>query len=603
MQDWERESNSNEKHNESAKESLLSGTNRFSQKPSNEYIEKVDKITKWEHFDFKPKLFFKFLLLWIIFLIFGPFSSLIFCWKKHWITFAKNANILGGKEGIVNNILWCCRWYAILITVLPVTESRYSNLSINLYLALTTDISVGILYASYFSSFRYSEIKRFMEEPGYKMGKGSILNQLHELIQTKDDSMFEPEAIAINFPEIDLNMFCFTIPAAEKDKLPPSLINKEYLRCLEFDEDIMDCITLDGIAVSKQLLDDIRESFKRLEIGFHIEKAVTRLIVSIRILYPLGLQIYQDIKEVQKDQRFNWEEFFSPKDIMALAAYFCFLVILCYFYFIYDVLLLGLGFQYKRLKLMRAITKLIEKRTKSGIHVSMLIPQNITNWVNLRILLANSYKQIQTIVQINISFMLLFLVMVMSFIIANSLGNLPFPKFLKDATFQIITATYLLLMISMTIIGMLIGTQINDYFRKHQNILQNRLDIAKNLADFHSKYEYQLRNLHEKLSESRENKFSQELAELKQFLKDDDDSSERYKRHLRRVIKVLKHSIERLEWEEIERPNKILSIKTNLNSLLTIGSTLTILGVGNLKLILEYASGRPIDNQLLHAEL
>eukprot|EP00331_Platyophrya_macrostoma_P007649 CAMPEP_0176428606 /NCGR_PEP_ID=MMETSP0127-20121128/13244_1 /TAXON_ID=938130 /ORGANISM="Platyophrya macrostoma, Strain WH" /LENGTH=396 /DNA_ID=CAMNT_0017810309 /DNA_START=2039 /DNA_END=3229 /DNA_ORIENTATION=- len=395
--------------------------------------------------------------------------------------------------------------------------------------------------------------------------------------------------MAIDFPEIDFKMFYFAIHSSEVDKLPPELAGTTQEPRPEFFEHIRDCVLIDGVAVTKQIFKQLKSNIKKFEGGFHIEKIITRLIVFFRILYPLSLQIYSEYTDES-----SWDEFTSAENLIILSAFISYLIPLIYFYFVYDVFWLGLGLQLKKIESLQLVSKLISEGTVAGLSIPTYVPQNVTNWVNLRRLLTSSNTQIHTIVDVNLSVILGFLVIIISIIVGHSLGHITPPSFLEDITFQITAATYLLIMIGIVISSMIIGAYVNDYFRIHQNLLQQKEDILRNLHDFAPGYLHNLEELEDEASSKQNNKYAQEIAELRKILKVE-NIEENYLKFSKKLVKVFKHSIERLHWEEIDRPNKILSIKTTIGSLLTLGSLLSILGFENIKLIIEYFGGEPIE--------
>ena len=584
------EPSENRSHNESITSNLIpkSNTQQFIERE----IEKAYEHIDLENFSFKPVYFFKFFLLSLIFIAFGPLTYFFICWKKNLLTLVRNLGFLGGKGEILRTALWIFRWYAIAITVIPSNNNKYSNLMVNLYLLVITEISLAVLYAAYYSSFRYSEIEKMMTIPDHKVGEGSISDQLDQLNRSNNEHMFDSKQLNLNFPDVDLNMFYFAVPVTEKDKLPSSLTATERNYQPEFFEDVKECVLVDGVAVAKLILGDLKGNLEFKGIGFSVEKLISRLIVIIRILYPIISQIIEIYTKIINDPGSKWTDFFTASDITIVIAFFCYIFVLCRYYIIYDVLFMGMTLYIKKLKIMQAVSNLIEGGTENigKLHFSTFIPQNITNWVNLRRILAQSNAQIHTIVDVNLSFVLCFLAVVIAFLLADALGNIPFPSILKDHAFAVVTATYLLIMIALIIAGMVLGIYINDYFHSHQNLLIQKLDLVKNLNDFTQFYVHSMSQVEEKLAENKNDRYLKQLAELRDILRND-AFLKRYSDHLRKVIEVLQHSIKRLQWEEVERPNTILGIKTTTRMLIALGSGLTVLGVTNIKMIIDYAEG------------
>ena len=583
-----------EKANEAVSTRSVSMFNLGSRQMIGEEIEKSYKSARFEHFGFKLSIFFKFFLLSLLYVVIGPLMLFVVCWKKNWFRLACNLHLLGRSTiAMTRYIQWVFRWFAIIITALQSSTGKYSNLYVNLYLLVITEISLAVLYAAYYSSFRKSEIDRFMEEKGYKIGRGTLSNQIMRLNRASNENIFSPKRLNMDFPDVDFSMFYFAVPAGESHRfLPCQTIEATKLRKEDFKE-VHDCGFISGIDLAKSILNKVERKGGVNERGLLCGKIISRVIVLVRILYPIGSQIIGIYLEISNTPGAGWKDYINPKNLLIVLAYVCYFLLLYGFYVIYDVLFLGILIYVKKLSIMDRLGKLISRgrNFKDDMRISLLIPQNNTNWINLRRILASCDAQIHTIVDVNLFFVICFVIFMIAFLLANAIGHVPYPVFLQNNAFQVVTATYLIIMIIIVVLDMVIGIIINGYFHSHKVLLHSKLDFVKELLEFPSYYFKLLNEIEEKCSENPKDQFFQQLFELKK-ISTCGSSQEIFVSYLSKTAEVLEHSIKRLEWEALERPTTIFGIATTPKVLIAFSSIFTILGASNIRLIIYYAQGR-----------
>ena len=539
-----------------------------------------------EHNKFKAGYFAKFFLLYVIKVIFGPFTYFFICQKPKWRVLAKNLHIFGGKMEILRTLLWAIRVFAVASTIVVNVTSNpvnlYTNLYVNLYVLIVTDISLGVLYAAYYCSFRKSQINRLMEDPHYTESDKSVSTKLAELRKKNSESYFTSDEIALDFPEIDSSMLYFAVPEQSRYTINSSLKIRENHHS-EFFDNVQEIILIDGVSVCQEALKSSQFGKGFMKFEWVIRKTLSRLIVLVRIIYPIAEQLY-DIFKNHPNQDLGADK------IVAAVSYVCYAILLFRFYLIYDALFLGLILYCEKLKLMSMLGDMIAERQtrkeKPILKISLFIPQNSVNWLSARRMLSNANMQIYTVVDVNLSFTLLYLGVYIAFILLNSVGTAQTPSFLNNPSFQIVTATYLIVMIIILAFGLVIGVLINGFFQTHRRILIQKLDILKNFKFYWNFYLDSLWGIEEKVVQNPLDRYLRELNELKGILRND-KFIERFNNLIQQNIKVLTHVKDQLQWDEREQPHRLLGLKTDLPLLITISSVVSALGISNVKLIIS----------------
>lgn len=543
-----------------------------------------DQDVIFESYKFKAGYFAKFFMLCIVRVILGPLTLLFMRNKQEWKILAYNLNLFGGWRELIYVILWLMRIYVITITLAHSPYGLYANLYINLYLLIFTEISLAVLYAAYYSSFRKSDIDRIMSDRSFKDSNKDIGTKLYDIKKTNVDLLLDRRQVALDLPEIDFSMFYFTVPDISKNSIPESVELKKDHANPELFENFQDLIVIDGLSVCRGMLDasEIDPQIKNSE--FRVGKIISRFIVLLRILYPILEQLYSLFKDAEGD----YSAHLTVDNLLIAIAYLSFAILLFRFYVIYDALFLGLVLYFEKLRLMLHLSNMITDRQiktlKTPLKISLFIPQNIINWINTRRILSAAHQQVYTVVDVNLSFTLIYLVIYIAFIIGSSLNVTKTPEFLKDTAFQVVTATYLLVMIVILIVGLTVGVLINFFFHTHRKILLEKLDILQNLKHYSHFYFEQFSSIEERIMENPYDRYFRELVELKEILKPD-DFRKRFEEVMDQNIRVLTHAVKELKWDEELRPHTILGLTTNLGTLATVVSGLSVLGISNVKLI------------------
>ena len=537
-----------------------------------------------EGLGFKADYFFKFFLLNLIRIIFGPFTYFFICRRPQWRTFARNVHLFGGSGEILRIILWILRMYAIASAIVinktkPDTSTVYDNLYVNLYVLIFTEISLGVLYAAYYSSFRKSQIDRFMTDPTSEETTTSLSSKLSLLKKQSQEQLLTQEEMALDFPDIDSAMFTFAMPESSKYLISTDLKIMEENHNSEFFENVQDVVLVDGISVCSEILkkSEFKQSFTALR------KSLAMLIVFLRVIYPILEVIYVLLTNSSSSN-------FGILDIAAGISYFSFAVLLFRFYEIYDTLFLGLVLYCEKLRIMNEVSTLISERqsrdSRPVLKVSLFIPQNSVSWLSARRILSNANMQICTVVDINLSYTLIYLAIYVVFVLLSQYGGTQEPFFMKFPAYQIMTATYLIVMIIIVIAGLAIGLLINDYFHFHRRILFEKLDILKNLKFYTRTYLDNLSNIEDKLIQNPLDRYLRELNELRTVLRND-RFYERFNNLVAQNIQVLSHVKDQLQWDEQEHPHTLLGLKTDLQTLIPIASGLSAVGISNIRMIIN----------------
>jgi len=549
-----------------------------------------------EVIQFKPAVFLEFFCYLLIKTSLGPFSKYAF--KK----FVKNGLIISHNiqinEGKLKSFVGIMKLYCILTTFIflnkwirsfitdGVTDSYEYNSTSQLWLLVHTEISLCVLYGAYYASLTDNEILKLKTE--LCNDKTDIFDRVLNLIRLGKAKIYEMLNVAKSFPEIDIDNFYFVYPEESRDKIPAKLLPQSLdnaapqLREMGIEKGLI--VQCDKYATY------IAEcsGYQNLDFRVKMIQYCSRGLVFINAILPVINNLYQTLADV--DHKIN---------IFALVTYSIQQVFYSYLLYrlsaVYDVLFLGLLLYFKKFQMLSLLGEVIKAKPDETVCEGLLylptsVPLNVENWLSVRKVLATINGQAFVVIDLNMSFMLLYTLIFIVFY-ALTIFNVgselaaPFEQFLRENPG--IQAVLTLTMIVITIVLILdiaLGIMINRLFmfEKHEWVLQETM--ITQIKASHEVYSHlALQNDSRKIQSVA---YVTKMQEIKSLLGPDfknklHDYTKRIRDSIIMVIKAIDH-------EEFFNPHTLLYIRTDVRLVVGLGTAISAIGLST---IMKIANG------------
>ena len=551
-----------------------------------------DNASNSEVHVFKLFVFLEFFGYLILKTFFGPISTYVF--KRFIPNGAIISNNLQINEGKMRKFVWIMKAYCYITTIAYLnttlretisggrTGYEYNSTS-QLWLLVHTEISLCVLYAAYFASLTDTEITRLKTEACNETI--NIFDRVLNLIRLGKAKLYEIANVARSFPEIDTDNFYFVYPKESGDKIPEKLCPEPLTQSAR---QLNDIGIQDGLIVQcDKYATHIAEfgGYQQLDFRVKLIRYCSRGLVFMNAILPVVNNIYQIIADGNQFDHiaafliYSTQQVFYSYLLFRLAA-------------VYDVLFLGLLLYYKKYLMLSLLGEVIKAKPEPGneglLYIPTTVPQNIENWLSLRKVLATINGQAFVVIDLNMSFVLLYTLL---FIILYTLssfqaGNevfLLFQKFLKEnpGVQAVITLTVVVISI-LLILDIALGILINRLFmyEKHEWILQET--IITNIRVNHEMYS---KLPDENVNRNKDTTYVTKMKEIKSLL------GSRVKDNLYSYTKRIKDSIimviKALDHEEFFNPHTLLGIRTDVRLVVALGTAISAIGLSTIIRIAE----------------
>jgi len=264
---------------------------------------------------------------------------------------------------------------------------------------------------------------------------------------------------------------------------------------------------------------------------------------------------------------------------------------------VYDVLFLGLLLYYKKYQMLSLLGEVIKLRP-DGYYLGLLyiptsVPQNIQNWLAVRKVLATINAQAFVVIDLNMSFVLLYTLLFITFYALMSFGVateifLPFQQFLKENKGLQTTLTLTIIVVSAVLtIAILLGILINRLFmyEKHEWILQETvITNIKTSAEI-----YEELAMTKNLRRLRNDSYYKMVDEMSSLLGHNlKGGLTKYTKRLRDSIIMVIKAIDHMEFFN---PHTLLGIRTDVRLVVMLGTAISAIGLSTIMRILHHVVG------------
>ena len=530
----------------------------------------------WENNDFKGLFFVEFLSYFILDILLGPFALIFYKLLHNGIIIASNLKILSqwGCYPLSRLMIYVFRVYVILITFWM--EKTW----VEFYLLVFTEVSLLILFSAYYSTFRHSEIIKFKTVKNSNKSTNEMKEIFQDLIEKSKMRFLKKDKLKEEFPEIDFNMFYFYFRIGTQPRINFEMKDGESLQRnnltksnIELMEKYNDTIMVDGVIFTNyiaRLCDDEKQFNRRVKLA----KFISRLLVFIKLVAPFVADLIRlDI---------TFENFNDVNYICYSTSMFCFVILIFRSCLIYDTIFLGLISYLYKLKVLNFLHNLLKEESNT-LYVNLTIPENLTNWYNMRKILARLNAQFYSLVDIILSYLLLYIVIASIYIIVTVFLGINFSMvddFFEDKTFKLITDSYKVVIVVVLYYGLKIGYQINQYFDFNSALLTRHKDIIINMLDYSEFYLNYVRAMKSKFDI--EDKYMSYLSNIYELI-GEQNFDQRFLKYLERLENQVQIVIDQLAFEAEMYPHKLLGIQTTETFIVKLISMTSIIGVSNAK--------------------
>ena len=499
----------------------------------NAYRSKPQPISD-ENYQFKLLEFFEFLIYFLINMILGPFSMLLLSLKSNGSILAKNLCIFKGLRDWKHISIYLIKVFCVVTTfTLSYEETSSSDnqgtpsntVFVQLYVVIYTEISIAVLLAAYYSSFTKSDIERIKNDPNFVENNENIVDKLLQMSREAKKKDFSRKHLNLNLPEIDLDRFNLIYTLDHKSCIPYEI---KYRIANDKDRityrPLKDFIVVDGISYSQYILGRTEYGYLGFQKALKYSYFLSRILVSIRVIVPILTTIYSVI--------FNGDTVAAGlfQTILFILEEIGYSYLIFRFCLVYDVLFLGILIYIQKYKILDRLDRciqedVVENKEKDPLKIDNIIPSNIQTWYNVRKLLSNVNQQIVTIVDVNMSFIAIFLIIVILIFAVSALGLLSNIGFIKALALsftdnkQLVAITYqfILVFVIILLFSLAIGMLINMFFQSDINILTTHMYKVTDLRIFWAYYCEQKSKLVFVQSEHKYDIYVKYMKKLKQY--------------------------------------------------------------------------------------
>ena len=544
------------------------------------YKQKVNPSL--ENNDFKGVFFVEFLGYFIFDVFLGPIAWIIYKLLNNGIITACNLKILSpsGCYPLSRLIIYIFRVYVIFVTF------WMKRTWVELYLLVFTEVSLLILFSTYYSTFRHSEIIQYKTIMNSNKSTNNMNEIFQNLIEKSKMKFLIKDKLKEEFPEIDFNMFYFYFKSGTQPKINFEMKNGDgenfyQSKMTRSNPDMMgkynDTVMVDGIILTNyiaRLCDDEKQFNRRARFA----KFISRLLVFIKLVAPFTADL------IRLDVTF--EDFNDLNYLCYSTCMLCSVVLIFRSCLIYDTIFLGLISYLYKLKVLNFLHSLL-KEEPNTLYVNLSIPENLTNWYNMRKILTRLNAQFYSLVDVILSYLLLYMVMTSIYILITVFFGMHFnlvDDFFGDKTFKLITDSYKVVIVVVLYYGLKIGYQINQYFDFNSALLTRHKDMMTNMLNCSEFYLNYMKIL--KYNFDTSDRYMKYLSNMYELV-GEENFDERFLRHLERLKNQIQIVVNQLEFEAKMYPHKLLGIQTTETFIIKLVSITSIISASNVKEFLK----------------
>jgi len=531
-----------------------------------------------ENHQFKPMIFLEFFFYFIVKTFLGPFN--VYYFRKFVTGGVVLANNLEVNEAKFKNFVWLIKVFCIVTTFAfrnqAIREAisggrtgyEYNSTS-QFWLLLHTEISLSVLYGAYYASLTDSEI--FLLRTQDCRDGNKIFDRVLNLVRLGKAKLYEITNLARSFPEIDIDNFFFVYPKETKNQIPEELQPEKLGKSAK---QLNKIGIQEGVIIQcNKYATHIAEfaGYQKLEFRVKMIQYCSRGLVFMNSILPVINNIYKVIADGNEMDHYiafltyASQQIFYSYLLYRLAA-------------VYDVLFLGLLLYYKKFQLLSWLGEVIRVRPDSYylglLYIPTTIPQNIENWLSLRKVLASINSQAFVVIDLNMSYVLLYTLVFIVFYAMITLkveSSNFFEQFLKENPgIQACLTLTIVVVLIVLIIDVALGILINRLFmfEKHEWIIHET--VITNMKVSHEIY----RDL--SLEESKSDVYARKMHEISSLMGSNlKDNLYAYTKRLRNSVIMVIKAIDHMEFFN---PHTLLGIKTDIRLVVALGTAISAIG-------------------------
>ena len=524
-----------------------------------------------ENYRIKYNYFFEFFLYYAIEVLLGPFSIMLYHFIPDGMTLAGNLKILGpnGKYHCLSICIYLLRAYFVFFAFYNQTIWK------EFFTLLFNDVTLIVLYSTYFSSFKGSDIKNFRKISNYDNTNHDMPEIFRTLLEDNKDKFYQRETIIKEFPNIDFKTFYFYIrkgshPLLEAEMEEYFKQNPNVKKIASYMNQYNDCVMIDGIIFCKYVVnisDDTSLKYKT-----KIAKLMSKLLVLSRFIFPF-------IQDILNDNTFAY---FKDYDYaLYVLSMICMVILVFRASVTYDTIFLGLISYLFKLKLLMTSNNLLKEGSEGSLYT--LIPENFSSWYSLRQILARLNQQFYSLVDTIISFIVLFILIDAVYIISTAFLGISYDFvdiILKNDSFKIIIDQNKLAILFVLYYGLKTGYKINEYYDYDKAGLIKLKQASTQLSNYMKFYARNLDDIQKK-STSVNDKYPALIKEFMIILYNDDGFEGKLSKHLKRINDMISKVLVKIEYETKNFPHTLLGFQTNENLVLNIMTIMGLFGISS----------------------
>ncbi len=573
-----------------------------------------------EHNKFHQAVFFEFFVYFLLNAFLGPLAYILVLQRvSYGKVLARNLQIYGGRRQVFNLVIWLLRVFAYVTTfVLNDTNPHMDGSLSQFWLLIYTDISLAVLQAGYYSSFTDSQIIRLKTEP-YET-EDNIFDRIVKVVMEGKSKMLQRGAVYKLFPEIDPANFYLVFPAktTTSRQLEQVKTNFDAMPIAEAmpwfqttnSGGSKDALAVHGEAYAEYIAD--KGGYQQLGGRIRLIKGISRFIVFIRLVLPVINNIYEI---------FSQPHTFDIGLILYLIQQLVYSYLIYRIVAVYDVLFLGLLLYYKKYVVTSWLIKAVkfdphnvaeaqQGDNKKGnnkddmVKIPVNIPENTQTWLHIMRILTSLNEQAFTIIDVNMSFVLLYTILFFVLYFVQQVGFLQglfgsTQEFLEDNPSLLVVIIITILVVSIVlVVDVILGVLINLQFEDQAQDWMLHKYVISSITTKYRLYTTEMEAKQQQQQPPPANEptsttiaapadsYYKVIQEIKDFLGDDyRDKLHDYVRRLRNMMTLVLDGIDN---EAKYHPHTLLGITTTIPTAVAIFTVITALGLTNVAQIFNY---------------
>lgn len=545
----------------------------------------------------KPRIHYRFFLICFFFLsvsvVLGPLSIHVYRFFKNGRIIAQNIEILDKDGSYTQKLTYLIRVFAVVVSFV------YTFNKVQLYVLIFTEFSLIVVYSSFFSVRKPSEVSDMKTKWLPKKLDQDALNiskRYFSDAQKFKMKFFDFEVLQREFKDIDFSVFYFyslETPAGFSGWRfsiypTPKHANSPGKASFFSHGPARNVYKLDGIGYTENVLRMCEFNERRFAINTKIARILSRFIVLVRFLGPFAMDL---LMSKALSYLTHIEEFVY----LFQSIFYLYLIYRCSI--VYDVLFYGVVIYIQKWRVLNLLQSFLyhdhEKLKNRYPNPHFVIPENIMSWYFMRKLCNSIFREFYIIVNIVLSYMLIYLALAFiqfAWEFVKTTKVQVFEDIASQKAFDAISGTFTFVLIIILTVSIILIVEINRFDETQAFLLEKNLHTFKVLRNKEQEYVKFISSKESSDVLAFESGAYDQYRRKIQIFKEvygETYCRENYAKHMKKVIRTLKTVTRDLKEEFRMYPHTLLGLRVDYFYLIRMFAAFSLVGVGKVRQLFQ----------------